>query len=367
MSVRKFVVFIVTLLILVTLTALAHPGRTDSNGGHWNRKTGTYHFHTGEYAGKGSSGSSSSSEYVPFTPPYEPPTENPYTTDNSDLAESKWYENKSTWEIVKFIAEKIFTWVIWLWIIGMFLYVDFDKSGGCITISVIIFAVVYFLRKLLTNYLLVTISVVIGITVICFGLYKLYELYNKIDYKGRIYKYENMVNEFVSYVTRYKEKEAEFLEFERIPIPDDCEVKGGLPAEKGASDRWGEKFTVYLSEKGGKVHIVRGCCSVFNERHIYEISQYKNFYYALCKKCGKNYVVPDMLWYENYLQYSELLREVLELSEKIEVFKWRSVDCKKECYTLVIKFILLFDKHSKEQLKEIDKKLKTTIENNQTL
>lgn len=23
----------------------SHPGRLDSNGGHWNRKTGTYHYH----------------------------------------------------------------------------------------------------------------------------------------------------------------------------------------------------------------------------------------------------------------------------------------------------------------------------------
>ncbi len=24
---------------------LAHSGRTDRHGGHWNRKTGTYHYH----------------------------------------------------------------------------------------------------------------------------------------------------------------------------------------------------------------------------------------------------------------------------------------------------------------------------------
>ena len=30
----------------------AHSGRTDVNGGHWDRSTGTYHYHTGEYAGR---------------------------------------------------------------------------------------------------------------------------------------------------------------------------------------------------------------------------------------------------------------------------------------------------------------------------
>lgn len=31
--------------ILISTYALSHPGRLDSNGGHWNRKTGTYHYH----------------------------------------------------------------------------------------------------------------------------------------------------------------------------------------------------------------------------------------------------------------------------------------------------------------------------------
>ena len=78
--------FLLTSLFLIFLIAvisnvLAHPGRTDSNGGHWNRKTGEYHYHNGESTGKSSSGSSAKSEYEPFTPPYEPPTENPYKED----------------------------------------------------------------------------------------------------------------------------------------------------------------------------------------------------------------------------------------------------------------------------------------------
>ena len=70
-----------TLLIFIsclvfTLCIFAHPGRTDANGGHWNRKTGEYHFHSGEYAGRTQSSSSSDSDDLNFIPPYEPPTEN---------------------------------------------------------------------------------------------------------------------------------------------------------------------------------------------------------------------------------------------------------------------------------------------------
>lgn len=31
-----------------TVVAFAHPGRTDSNGGHTNRRTGEYHYHHGK-------------------------------------------------------------------------------------------------------------------------------------------------------------------------------------------------------------------------------------------------------------------------------------------------------------------------------
>jgi len=34
----------------------AHSGRTDSNGGHWDRSNGTYHYHSGGSSGGGGSG-----------------------------------------------------------------------------------------------------------------------------------------------------------------------------------------------------------------------------------------------------------------------------------------------------------------------
>ncbi|WP_097027902.1 peptidoglycan-binding protein [Clostridium peptidivorans] len=43
--------------LLFSSTSFAHPGRTDSNGGHhvrtsgWGYEVGTYHYHSGPYAG----------------------------------------------------------------------------------------------------------------------------------------------------------------------------------------------------------------------------------------------------------------------------------------------------------------------------
>lgn len=44
-------------MLLGAIPALAHPGRTDSLGGHnvrkagWGYEVGTYHYHSGPYAG----------------------------------------------------------------------------------------------------------------------------------------------------------------------------------------------------------------------------------------------------------------------------------------------------------------------------
>ncbi|MCL1940688.1 MAG: YHYH domain-containing protein [Synergistaceae bacterium] len=54
---KKILVSVWILLLFVT-SAFPHPGRTDANGGHYDRKTGQYHYHN---SGSSSSRSSSSS------------------------------------------------------------------------------------------------------------------------------------------------------------------------------------------------------------------------------------------------------------------------------------------------------------------
>lgn len=42
----RFLSLLLALYFLIT-PVLAHPGRTDSNGGHYDRSTGEYHYHHG--------------------------------------------------------------------------------------------------------------------------------------------------------------------------------------------------------------------------------------------------------------------------------------------------------------------------------
>lgn len=44
-------ILLLMLMLSSSLTADAHPGRTDRYGGHYNRKTGEYHYHNSGYSG----------------------------------------------------------------------------------------------------------------------------------------------------------------------------------------------------------------------------------------------------------------------------------------------------------------------------
>lgn len=43
----KKAALLLVIALLLTTSAFAHPGRTDANGGHYDRATGEYHFHHG--------------------------------------------------------------------------------------------------------------------------------------------------------------------------------------------------------------------------------------------------------------------------------------------------------------------------------
>lgn len=51
---------IVIILVSLPLVVFAHSGRTDKNGGHYNRKTGEYHYHNSGYSSNTSSASQQS-------------------------------------------------------------------------------------------------------------------------------------------------------------------------------------------------------------------------------------------------------------------------------------------------------------------
>lgn len=92
-EVRMMKNFFTYMLISIVLsigaiqTVSAHPGRTDANGGHWDRSAGTYHYHNG-----GSSGNSGGiSSYTP-SPSYTPTHSYKIKTKPSSIKMGKSYK-----------------------------------------------------------------------------------------------------------------------------------------------------------------------------------------------------------------------------------------------------------------------------------
>lgn len=44
---KRLLAFLLAFLLLLSPAALAHSGKTDANGGHYDRSTGKYHYHHG--------------------------------------------------------------------------------------------------------------------------------------------------------------------------------------------------------------------------------------------------------------------------------------------------------------------------------
>ena len=81
---------VAVLLFALSFAVSAHPGSLDSNGGHWNHSTGTYHLHEGLNTDSGTGNSTSTY------------SSNIYSSDNSSNSNIVWnnyanaYENNST-------------------------------------------------------------------------------------------------------------------------------------------------------------------------------------------------------------------------------------------------------------------------------
>ena len=129
-------------LLLCSLPAFAHPGRTDGSGGHYNRSTGEYHYHhgysahqhtdgicpydfddrTGERSGSPSSGTAPKPAKTPFRAPTYIPTKRPtfpYNLPTTAPSSGKAFD----WSSLKWVAIALLALVFTP--LGFFLYCIF--------------------------------------------------------------------------------------------------------------------------------------------------------------------------------------------------------------------------------------------------
>jgi hypothetical protein len=123
---KKYISILMVLCSLTWIIAFAHPGRTDSSGGHWVRtegwgyEVGTYHYHNGGYQSNHSdSYNSSSTSFI--SPKIEESEE-----ENTELEEYKKQAKKREAELKKEIERlkkenKFSTIVLWI-ILAIFIF-----------------------------------------------------------------------------------------------------------------------------------------------------------------------------------------------------------------------------------------------------
>lgn len=316
---RKISLLTIIFLLSLSVSSSAHPGRTDQNGGHWDRETGEYHFHTGEYAGRSSSGSTSTATYEPFTPPYTPPATNPYREnkkiDTSDVSEQ---EEHPVLEAVVFL--------VLLYIIGVSFFT--------------------FLRAL------------------CHIIYD--DKLKKNLPKHYINLFAEKLNDLNLCEKKLCEYEKELIEFNKTDvIPDQYEIgTDDLPKEKNVNG-WGQTFTVYKSRKGYAIHAKLGCCGAKIPKHIFYIIKSKGLL-CFCKKCCKSYEIPDYSWYDKYLHDKKIKSEYkLQLLNFAGLY---SESCKlyKKCNSTPFRFILFFCRKNRKELENLNINLYKIQSKNET-
>ncbi len=97
---NKFILAVVLFTIVPCFT-FAHSGRTDSRGGHHDRKNGGYHYHNG-----GSSSGSSSTQSTGYNPYYSS-RQARYTAKRDAKTESRTTARTSSKKDVSILAQKV--------------------------------------------------------------------------------------------------------------------------------------------------------------------------------------------------------------------------------------------------------------------
>lgn len=105
---KKFYILILIIyMLIIPINTFAHSGRTDSNGGHWDRSTGTYHYHNGTSVQQNSGGSYQ----------YNNSSDSNKILNNNSERKDSWY-----------IVENIFSVIFLIAIVGYMWYVTFGLS-----------------------------------------------------------------------------------------------------------------------------------------------------------------------------------------------------------------------------------------------
>ena len=279
------------LIIASSVTAAsAHPGRTDANGGHYNRSTGEYHYHHGYPEHQHENGIC----------PYDFDDRTGYNSGNSGTGENLSTSSSPTTSVSrqKEPGVSVLEWII-IFVLGLssaVMYLNLKKAKRQI-------------KSLKTD------------------LGKAEEEKQTIEYLKQLYNTKRIEFWQREKHEKYRKKEqyrdrrsALYAKYEGIPIsnflpvPEDVSFdEYGIPFTSGMNQ---DELWVYVSGKGSRYHRL-GCASLPAsplKTRVWE-AQTK---YKPCTRCAPCSI--DFSWYDDYMKLrAELARYgyVITFTEKV--------------------------------------------------
>lgn len=318
-----FHLFLICVFILsFTISVSAHPGRTDSNGGHYNRKTGEYHYHNGSSAGKNTGGDSDSYSYSHF----EGPTTNYYyDSGGSSNSDSSYSQTTDTTQQAT---------------------VEDTPNYLAIVFSILILGLISFfiIKKLFIVHKNKKLAKELKNKINDIENRKL-ELNRKsaniLNQKiSELKRKENELNKIYEKIkdTNTKEYYEYFLGKDSIEnlsgFPSGIESYAGILFDTKFNEPYG-RFTIYSTPGNKTIHTIKGCDGAFISHHIL----YNNLTdVPLCSKCAtsKDKYYKDKIQfinsigvpYEKYKNYQNIISMYdikLPTTEKLDAYSVNGV------------------------------------------
>ena len=271
----KRLITICIIILLIPLAVMAHPGSLDSNGGHYNRKTGEYHYHSGIHK-YGTASSVTAQTYYPYTPePTIDVTPEPTPEPTVDVTPSPTAESLS---IVTSTPEP-----------------EADSLGY----QILYYVSMFFFAGIPGIILLVAVGawIVDGVKFVA----------NRIKGKKAVKSIPEPPKTIVHTETVSTQKQKN-----TSAIPDGYAIgSDGLPYKTNRQYGWGREFNVFVTNNGEHYH--RGRCKIIKTKKRKLMHRYNAIkIYKPCTYCKPKAYIDD--WYIKY-KGADKGREQLSLKE----------------------------------------------------
>jgi len=266
--IKYYIILYLTILFtyISSFTVYAHPGSLDSNGGHYNRSTGEYHYHSGEHTEYTSGSSSKKYQYEDFEEAYKDGYNKGYDDAYIDIpTESDDSEEESSSDLPLIIF------------------------GGIIFSCLSLYLLIHSLQSITNNLPKSLLS----------------EYEKELEKSLQEKKAKTDILETIS----KNISDTKDLTLFKL-VPDEYEIgDDGLPKEKGA-DGWGDSLTVYMSRQNGrKIHKIPNCQPIGNKKPIHLYWAQKLYPRSdFCLLCWKTH--PHLEWFHEYMSVTNLEHEV---------------------------------------------------------